>query len=288
MAKANPFRFSTKYQDDETDLLYYGYRYYNASTGRWLSRDFSEGNGVPNLYSITANDTVGNFDVLGFYAFVRNSYNNRDGGVPKRPTYSNGGPSYSNGRPTYSSGRPTYSNPYPPYPPPNTVDPKKLAKYDCSCCDNNEQYWGLRELKRRFYFAQAVLAQKGIQPKAKGNASCFGANNAILGFMSPIPRCWICFLDRRFDQYAGGWDENYIHCWTKNNIHVQKEVIFDWFESAYYQEGDGVYEDIGNYYKHHPYPASPAPEAWRPVHVDCSKDDPKWRFNMNSLNSIMP
>lgn len=39
MAKANPFRFSTKYQDDETDMLYYGYRYYSASTGRWLSRD---------------------------------------------------------------------------------------------------------------------------------------------------------------------------------------------------------------------------------------------------------
>jgi RHS repeat-associated protein len=39
MAKLNPFRFSTKYQDDETDLVYYGYRYYNPSTGRWLSRD---------------------------------------------------------------------------------------------------------------------------------------------------------------------------------------------------------------------------------------------------------
>jgi RHS repeat-associated protein len=39
MAKNNPFRSSTKYQDDETDLLYYGYRYYNASMGRWLSRD---------------------------------------------------------------------------------------------------------------------------------------------------------------------------------------------------------------------------------------------------------
>jgi uncharacterized protein RhaS with RHS repeats len=37
MAKANPFRFSTKYQDDETDLLYYGYRYYNVGTGRWLT-----------------------------------------------------------------------------------------------------------------------------------------------------------------------------------------------------------------------------------------------------------
>lgn len=37
MAKADPFRFSTKYQDDETDLLYYGYRY--EKDGRWLSRD---------------------------------------------------------------------------------------------------------------------------------------------------------------------------------------------------------------------------------------------------------
>jgi RHS repeat-associated protein len=39
MAKVNPLRFSTKYQDDETGLLYYGYRYYNPSTGRWLNRD---------------------------------------------------------------------------------------------------------------------------------------------------------------------------------------------------------------------------------------------------------
>ena len=39
MAFTNPFRFSTKYQDDETGLLYYGYRYYNPSAGRWPSRD---------------------------------------------------------------------------------------------------------------------------------------------------------------------------------------------------------------------------------------------------------
>jgi RHS repeat-associated protein len=38
-AKLNPFRFSSKYDDDESELLYYGYRYYNPSTGRWLSRD---------------------------------------------------------------------------------------------------------------------------------------------------------------------------------------------------------------------------------------------------------
>ena len=39
MAKANPIRSSSKYSDDETDFIYYGYRYYNPSTGRWLSRD---------------------------------------------------------------------------------------------------------------------------------------------------------------------------------------------------------------------------------------------------------
>jgi len=39
MAKVNPFRFSSKYQDEESDLLYYGYRYYKASTGTWPSRD---------------------------------------------------------------------------------------------------------------------------------------------------------------------------------------------------------------------------------------------------------
>jgi RHS repeat-associated protein len=39
MAKANPFRFSTKYQDDESDLLYYGFRYYSANEGRWINRD---------------------------------------------------------------------------------------------------------------------------------------------------------------------------------------------------------------------------------------------------------
>ncbi len=35
----NPFRFSTKYFDDETALGYWGYRYYSPGLGRWLNRD---------------------------------------------------------------------------------------------------------------------------------------------------------------------------------------------------------------------------------------------------------
>jgi RHS repeat-associated protein len=39
LGNLNPFLFSTKYYDWETGLYYYGYRYYNPSTGRWPNRD---------------------------------------------------------------------------------------------------------------------------------------------------------------------------------------------------------------------------------------------------------
>jgi RHS repeat-associated protein len=65
MAKANPFRFSTKYQDEETDFIYYGGRYYIPSTGRWLSRDPAEERGGVNLYSALRNDPGSWIDPLG-------------------------------------------------------------------------------------------------------------------------------------------------------------------------------------------------------------------------------
>ena len=69
MARANPFRFSTKYQDDETDLLYYGYRYYDPTTGRWLSRDAMGEVGSMNLFVFTQNNPASRLDPLGLQAF---------------------------------------------------------------------------------------------------------------------------------------------------------------------------------------------------------------------------
>jgi RHS repeat-associated protein len=65
MAKLNPFRFSTKYDDDESDLLYYGYRYYNPSTGRWLSKDPLEEDGGEGLYVWAANEPGTHIDLYG-------------------------------------------------------------------------------------------------------------------------------------------------------------------------------------------------------------------------------
>jgi len=68
MAKVNPVCFSTKYTDRETDFLYYGYRYYSPSTGRWLSRDPIEEEGGQNLYGFIGNAPSDDWDWYGLCA----------------------------------------------------------------------------------------------------------------------------------------------------------------------------------------------------------------------------
>jgi RHS repeat-associated protein len=82
MAKANPFRWSTRYQDDETDLVMYPGRPWRDA--RFLSRDPIEEQGfillmgdqiddeadlanAGNLYRFVGNNPVNEFDPLGFW-----------------------------------------------------------------------------------------------------------------------------------------------------------------------------------------------------------------------------
>jgi RHS repeat-associated protein len=65
MATVNPFRFSTKFQDDETGMLYYGYRYYDPSTGRWNSRDPFGERGGQNLQGFVRNSPTKRVDTNG-------------------------------------------------------------------------------------------------------------------------------------------------------------------------------------------------------------------------------
>ncbi|HEY8962525.1 MAG TPA: RHS repeat-associated core domain-containing protein [Luteolibacter sp.] len=58
-------RFSTKARDGESGLYYYGYRYYDPVTGRWLNRDPLEEEGGMNLFGFVRNDAVNQADVLG-------------------------------------------------------------------------------------------------------------------------------------------------------------------------------------------------------------------------------
>ena len=59
------FQFSTKYEDEESGLLYYGYRHYDPTHGRWLNRDPIEERGGVNLYGMVGNDSMNWIDFLG-------------------------------------------------------------------------------------------------------------------------------------------------------------------------------------------------------------------------------
>ncbi len=78
MAKANPFRFSTKYQDEETDLLYYGYRYYSPSVGRWICRDPIQERGGANTYCFVANSPLSFLDPLGLIRYGDDNWGRAD------------------------------------------------------------------------------------------------------------------------------------------------------------------------------------------------------------------
>ncbi len=74
LAQINPLRFSSEYFDDETNLVYYNYRYYSPRLGRWLSRDPIGESGGLNLYGMLGNNAVNSWDELGlFWSVVRNS-----------------------------------------------------------------------------------------------------------------------------------------------------------------------------------------------------------------------
>ncbi len=60
-----PYRYSTKPLDQPTGFYYYGYRYYDPTTGRWPSRDPIEENGGINLYGFVGNDVINKSDHLG-------------------------------------------------------------------------------------------------------------------------------------------------------------------------------------------------------------------------------
>lgn len=85
-AGATPFQFSSKYRNAETELYYYGYRYYSPKLGRWINRDPLNENGfrVISKQSLRLasrrtddliylnNNPVNKLDILGLWGCSRN------------------------------------------------------------------------------------------------------------------------------------------------------------------------------------------------------------------------
>ncbi len=79
LAEKNPFRFSTKYTDQESGLVYFGYRVYRPDAGRWLNLDplgevgfellrrgsWRTDDRAGNLYGFVGNSPIATIDYLG-------------------------------------------------------------------------------------------------------------------------------------------------------------------------------------------------------------------------------
>ena len=59
-----PIQWSAECYDNELDVVYYNYRYYNTITGRWINRDPDETNSNGNKYVFASNNIFKN-DILG-------------------------------------------------------------------------------------------------------------------------------------------------------------------------------------------------------------------------------
>lgn len=62
-----PWRFASKRIDDETGLVFYGRRYYNPTTGSWLTPDPEGFDDSVNLYLFVHNDPLSRPDLYGLW-----------------------------------------------------------------------------------------------------------------------------------------------------------------------------------------------------------------------------
>ena len=65
----NPWRFSSKRLDEETGFVYFGRRYYDPETSRWISPDPLGFDGGPNLYAYVLNSPLTHIDLYGLFGF---------------------------------------------------------------------------------------------------------------------------------------------------------------------------------------------------------------------------
>ncbi len=79
----NTFGFSSKMQDAETGLYYYGFRYYDGLLGKWISRDPAGEVGGRNLQAMLRNNTLNTFDYLGLEDGIPGYMGGEDGGAVK-------------------------------------------------------------------------------------------------------------------------------------------------------------------------------------------------------------
>jgi RHS repeat-associated protein len=208
VADANPIRFSTKYLDAETGLLYYTHRYYDAANGRWLSRDPIEEEGGINLYGMVKNNSVNRWDYLGQWE-----------GSGMAP------PSIMFEEITEVIGRPMHA------------DSDVFAVCNCTSEKIEEAE---KKLRAEYRKVRAQLIGNGVS-NSSGN-SCRQCAEEVLNILE-VPQCFQCVAEHRYaesfgwrwlNQFRGhGWGSHATVICTAYDLNGKavKALGFDYFSS---------------------------------------------------------
>jgi hypothetical protein len=135
------------------------------------------------------------------------------------------------------------------------VNNNAINKYDSfghsptSCCDAATVAEGYKVLKDRWLKAVKYLDSHGavLDPNDINGISCLESANHILAFMSPTPRCWVCYIQTRRDPKQNGWNENSIRCDSVSNKGANYHIVFDWWHqkdtgTAYAPYQESIYD----------------------------------------------
>ncbi len=66
-----PITWSSEYADEELALIYYNYRHYNPTDGRWINRDPIEYEDGWNVYTFVGDNPSTTIDILGLWCFQK-------------------------------------------------------------------------------------------------------------------------------------------------------------------------------------------------------------------------
>jgi len=204
VASANYVRFSTRYHDTECGFAAYRFRYLDAPIGRWISRD--------PLVDIAGPPSPFRKEVKSVYALLDNDAEDqidRDGRGPAPST----GKGYL----------PVISYP-------------GTGGCALTCCDGDEVEKGRHELRNRYLTALAVANFLHLKPAPVGKqgATCKNSSSDFITWLTPYPRCWICYLEERDyqpnDPNDQGYDHQVIICNAYNPLgELGRQVMFDWW-----------------------------------------------------------
>lgn len=71
----NPWRYALKHYDPESELIYFGKRYYNPITKQWITEDPAGDIDTLNLYAFVRNNPLRYVDYTGLFSEERSNYN---------------------------------------------------------------------------------------------------------------------------------------------------------------------------------------------------------------------